>query len=118
MDEFKISVFIAIFEEMFGVVFFWFLVLMAIVGTVLFFYFLLAKKLNKSENFLWAKWVTPLAAVISVLYVFWFTSANLNDLGGTIDFIIVFMVAFFAALASLVLSYLAQSFSILLREAK
>ncbi len=111
MEEFTIGGFIAIFEAMFGFWTFWFLILLAIVSTGLFFYFLIADKRTKSKDFLWAKWVAIPVALISIVLILWATSSTLDDVGlRMFDMMILAMVAIFSALAAAVLAYIAQSF--------
>ncbi len=110
MEEFKISVFIAIFEELFGFWVFWSLLLLAVVGIGLFFYFLIKEKRNSAKDFAWAKWAAPITAVVSVPGMLWFTLADFSDIGGMTDVIFLGLIALFSALAATVLAYIAQSF--------
>lgn len=110
MEEVTIAGFIAIFEEMFGFWLFWFLVIMAVVGIGLFFYFLIKEKRTKLKNFLWAMWAAPFAGVASIFIILWMTHSWFDDIGGAIDVFILMFVAIFSAIAVTVLTYIGQAF--------
>lgn len=109
MEEFKISVFIAIFEEMFGVFVWWSLVTLVILVAVLFLYFLIKEKRRSKEDFTIASIAAPLAGIAAIFIVLGLTSSSFSDLRGTIDYVIIAMVAIFSAIATLVSVYVAQS---------
>lgn len=111
MEEFKISVFIAIFEEMFGFFLWWSLVIIGVVIAVLFFYFLIKEKRTSMVDFRLASIAAPIGAIIAVFVVFWLTVSGFSDLRGTVDYILISIIAFSAALAAFVCVYVAQSIS-------
>ena len=109
MEEFKISTFIAVFEEMFGVALWWLLVAVAVLITVAYLYVLIRDRAMSMRKFLLAQLSMPFGAIIAVLFVLHITNSQFSDLGGPVDVIVLLGVALLGAGGLSILVYVAQS---------
>ncbi len=109
MEEFKISTFIAVFEEMFGVALWWLLVAVAVVITAAYLYVLIRDRAMSMRKFLLAQLSMPFGAIIAVLFVLHITNSQFSDLGGPVDVIVLLGVALLGAGGLSILVYVAQS---------
>ncbi len=109
MEEFEISTFIAVFEEMFGSVLWWLMVTVAALITLAYLYVLIRDRAMSMRKFLLAQLSMPFGAIIAVLFVLHITNSQLSDIGGPIDVIVLLGVALLGAGGLSILVYVAQS---------
>lgn len=109
MEEFELRTFIAVFEEMFGVVLWWLLVAVAAVITLAYIYVLIRDRAMSMRKFLLAQLSMPVGAIIAVLFVLHITNSQFSDIGGPIDIIVLLGVATLGAGGLSILVYVAQS---------
>ncbi|CAD7046616.1 hypothetical protein RHAB21_03700 [Pseudorhizobium halotolerans] len=100
---------LAVFQEMFGPVLFWILVLAAIVITLLYLYVLARDRALSMRKFLMAQLSMPIGAVAAVLFVQAVTDSHFRDIGGPVDMIVLLGVAVLGAVGLAILVYTAQS---------
>ncbi len=110
MEELKLSVMIAVFEEMFGFWLWWGLVILAVSITVLFFYIMIRDKRFYPRHYLWAQIAAPFGAIGAVVLVLVVTNSNLGDLVTPLDVIVILGVAGLGAAGAVIWAYVAQAF--------
>ncbi len=115
MKEFEISVFITIFEEMFGFFLWWSLVVIGVVVATLFFYFIIKEKFF---SFKLPSITALFGAIIAIFVVLSLTDSTLGDLNGTVDFVLIFLVALSGAIATFACVYVIQSIYVKLNQQK
>ncbi len=109
MEEFSLSTFLAVFEEMFGTVLFWALVAIAILFTLAWIYVLFRDRALSFRKYLVAQLSMPFGAVAAVAFVLWITSSRLGDIGGPIDWLVLLGVAAVGAVGLSIVVYVVQS---------
>lgn len=109
MKELSLSTLIAVFEEMFGGSFFWLLLALASLVTVLYLYVLIRDRTLSLRKFFLAQLSMPVGAVAAVWLVLQVTDSHLNDLGGPIDVITFLGIAAVGAVGTSILVYTIQS---------
>jgi hypothetical protein len=109
MEELTFSTLIAVFEEMFGQVVFWAMVVVAVVVTVLYIYVLIRDRAMSMRKFLWAQVSMPFGAIAAVWFVLTATNSQLSDMGGPIDLLVLLGIAGLGAVGFAILIYVAQS---------
>lgn len=109
MQELTFETLIAVFEQMFGPVLFWALVVAVIVITAAYVYVLVRDRRISMHKFLWAQISMPVGAILAIWFVFASTDSRLADMGGPIDMIMLLAIAFFGAIGFAVLVYTVQS---------
>ncbi len=109
MEEFKISTFLAVFEEMFGAVLFWAMVAVAVVITLAYLYVLIRDRSMSMRKFLLAQLSMPFGGVAAALFVMAITNSKMSDIGGPIDLIVLLGVFAAGAVGFAILVYVAQS---------
>jgi uncharacterized membrane protein YhaH (DUF805 family) len=109
MEEFKISTFLAVFEEMFGMGLFWAMVAVAALITVAYLYVLIRDRSMSMRKFLLAQLSMPFGGVAAVAFVLAVTKSKLSDIGGPIDLIVLLGVFAAGAVGFAILVYVVQS---------
>ncbi|MEM9999936.1 MAG: DUF5368 domain-containing protein [Pseudomonadota bacterium] len=110
MKELTFGTLIAVFEEMFGGLFFWLLVAAAIIITLGYIYVLIRDRSMSMRKFLWAQISMPFGAVAAVALVLTVTNSHLADLGGPVDIILFLGIAALGAIGLSILVYTLESF--------
>jgi len=109
MQDLTLTTLIAVFEEMFGPVVFWAMVVVAVAITLLYVYVLIRDRAMSMRKFLLAQLSMPVGAVASVWFVLTFTNSSLSDMGGPIDWLMVLGIGTVGAVGFAILIYVAQS---------
>ncbi|MAW85337.1 MAG: hypothetical protein CMJ42_02285 [Phyllobacteriaceae bacterium] len=109
MKELTLETLLAVFEEMFGGLFFWFLVIAAVIVTAAYLFVLVRDRSVSMKKFLWAQVSMPFGAVAAVALVLGVTNSSLSDLGGPIDVIVFLGIAVLGAVGISILVYTVQS---------
>ncbi|MBK5928241.1 DUF5368 domain-containing protein [Rhodobaculum claviforme] len=109
MEEFSLSTFLAVFEEMFGTWLFWAMVGVAALITLAYAFVLIRDHGMGMRRFLLAQLSMPVGAVAAVAFVLWVTRSRVVDIGGPIDWIVLLGVAVLGAGGFSILVYVAQS---------
>lgn len=109
MQELTFGTLIAVFEEIFGPVLFWMMVVAAVVVTALYIYVLIRDRSVSWHKFLWAQLSMPFGAIGAVLFVLWITRSQFADIGGPIDVIVLLGVAAAGAIGAAILVYTVES---------
>jgi hypothetical protein len=109
MEEFKLSTFLAVFEEMFGMGLFWAMVAVAAVITLAYLYVLIRDRSMSMRKFLLAQLSMPFGGVAAVAFVLAVTKSKLSDIGGPIDLIVLLGVFAAGAVGFAILVYVVQS---------
>lgn len=109
MQELTIETMLAVFEQMFGPVLFWVLLIACIVVTVAYAYVLIRDRAISMHKFLWAQLSMPVGAIVAVWIVMASTDSGFRDLGGPIDMIILLGIAVLGAIGCAILVYTLQS---------
>ncbi|WP_371036336.1 MULTISPECIES: DUF5368 domain-containing protein [unclassified Rhodosalinus] len=109
MQELTFETMIAVFEEMFGPVLFWALVIAAAVVTLGYIYVLIRDRAVSWQKFLAAQLAMPVGAVAAVWFVMAITDSGMSDIGGPIDVIVMLGVAAAGAVGAAILVYTVQS---------
>ena len=109
MQDMTLETMLAVFQEMFGPVLFWILVLAAIVIILLYLYVLVRDRALSMRKFLMAQLSMPIGAVAAVLFVQAVTDSHFRDIGGPVDMIVLLGVAVLGAVGLAILVYTAQS---------
>ena len=109
MEEFKLSTFLAVFEEMFGVGLFWAMVAVAGLITLTYLYVLVRDRSMSMRKFLLAQLSMPFGGVAAVVFVLAMTQSKLSDIGGPIDLIVLLGVFAAGAVGFAILVYVVQS---------
>ena len=109
MEEFKLSTFVAVFEEMFGRGLFWAMVVVAALITLAYLYVLIRDRSMSMRKFLLAQISMPFGGVAAVAFVLAVTRSKVSDLGGPIDAILMLGVFAAGAVGFAILVYVIQS---------
>jgi|SRR5690554_6454882 len=109
MEELTLSTLFAVFEEMFGGVLFWALVVAAVAITALYLYVLVRDRAMSMRKFLLAQLSMSVGAVAAVVLVLQITSSRLADMGGPIDWLMLLGIAATGAIGFAILVYVVQS---------
>jgi hypothetical protein len=109
MKELTLETLLAVFEEMFGRWLFWGMVAVAVLVTIAYLYVLVRDRAISMRKFLLAQLSMPFGAVAAVLFVQAMTSSEFRDLGGPVDWIVLFGVAMGGAVGIAILVYTVQS---------
>ena len=109
MQELTFETLIAVFEETFGRVVFWTLVIAAAVITVLYVFVLIRDRAVSWRKFLWAQLSMPFGAIAAVIFVQKMTRSGFADIGGPIDVIVLLAVAVAGAVGAAILVYTLES---------
>nr|CAD6609411.1 hypothetical protein RTCK_02179 [Rhizobium sp. TCK] len=109
MQDMTLETMLAVFQEMFGPVLFWILVLAAVVITLLYLYVLVRDRALSMRKFLMAQLSMPIGAIAAALFVQAVTDSHFRDIGGPIDVIVLLCVALLGAIGLAILVYTAQS---------
>lgn len=109
MQDMTLETMLAVFQEMFGPVLFWSLVLAAVVITFLYLYVLVRDRSLSMRKFLMAQLSMPIGAMAAVLFVQAVTDSHFRDIGGPVDMIVLLGVAVLGAVGLAILVYTAQS---------
>ena len=110
MQELTPGTLIAVFEEVFGGLFFWILVVGALLVTVAYIYVLLRDRSLSFKKFFWAQISMPFGAIAAVVLVLGVTDSGLSDLGGPIDIVLMLGIAALGAIGTSILVYTVESF--------
>ena len=116
MSELTFDTMLAVFEEMFGPVLFWALVVVAVAITLAYIFVLIRDRSVSWRKFLLAQLSMPVGAIAAVLFTQGITSSSFADIGGPIDALVLLAVAALGAVGMAILVYTAQS--LLRRPAK
>ncbi len=108
MEELTFETMIAVFEEMFGSVLFWSLVVAAVVVTLGWVYVLIRDRALGMRQFLVAQLFMPVGAVLAVWFVMVMTSSHLSDIGGPVDMVILLAIALVGAVGAAILVYVIE----------
>ena len=109
MSELTLDTMLAVFEEMFGPVLFWALVVVAVAITLAYIFVLIRDRSVSWRKFLLAQVSMPVGAIAAVLFIQGITSSSFSDIGGPIDALVLLAVAALGAVGMAVLVYTAQS---------
>ncbi|MCG3266623.1 DUF5368 domain-containing protein [Yoonia sp. I 8.24] len=109
MEQLTFGTLIAVFEEIFGGVLFWLMVVAAVLVTVAYLYVLVRDRSVSMRKFLLAQLSMPIGAVAAVVFVQVMTHSQLRDIGGPVDLIVVLGIAVVGAIGMAILVYTAQS---------
>lgn len=109
MENPSLGMFLAVFEEMFGPVLFWAMVIAAAIITVLYLYVLIRDRAVSWRKFLLAQLSMPVGAVAAVVLLWQVTHSSLADVGGPIDVIVLLGVAAVGAVGMAIAVYTVQS---------
>ncbi len=109
MEEFSLMTILAVFEEMFGRVLFWAMVLVAVAITVAYIYVLVRDRTMSMRKFLLAQLSMPVGGVAAVWFVMAMTNSSFADIGGPIDWIVLLGVFVAGAIGFAILVYVVQS---------
>ncbi len=109
MKDMTLGTMLAVFEEMFGAVLFWALVVVALGITAAYLYVLIRDRAVSWRKFLWAQLSMPFGAIAAVWFVLRITDSKLSDVGGAIDVIVMLGVAAIGAVGLAVLVYTLES---------
>jgi hypothetical protein len=109
MEEFSLSTFLAVFEEMFGRGLFWTLVAVAVLFTLAWIYVLIRDRSLSMRKYLVAQLSMPFGAVAAVAFVLWITNSRLSDIGGPIDWLVLLGGAALGAVGLSIAVYVVQS---------
>lgn len=93
MKELTLETMIAVFEEIFGTALFWVLVAAAVAITLAFIWVLVRDRGLESRPLVRAALLVPVGAVAAVWFVQWITASGLADIGGPIDWVVLFAIA-------------------------
>lgn len=109
MQELTLETLIAVLEEMFGPLLFWFLFIAAVVVTVAYIYVLIRDRAISMKKFLWAQICMPIGAIVAVWFTMGTTDSSFVDLGGPVDYVVLLGVAVLGAVGCAILVYTLQS---------
>jgi uncharacterized membrane protein YhaH (DUF805 family) len=109
MEQLTFGTMIAVFEEIFGGVLFWAMVVVAVVVTGAYIYVLIRDRSVSLHKFLLAQLSMPFGAVAAVVFVQAMTHSHLRDIGGPVDVIVLLGIAAVGAVGLAILVYTAQS---------
>lgn len=109
MQELTFGTLLAVFEQMFGPVLFWVLLIVCVIITAAYVYVLVRDRAISARKFLWAQVSMPFGALIAIWIVMKSTDSGLVDLGGPIDYIVLLGIAALGAVGGAILIYTAQS---------
>ena len=109
MEEFKLSTFLAVFEEMFGAGLFWAMVVVAALITLAYLYVLIRDRSMSMRKFLLAQLSMPVGGVAAVAFVLAMTQSKLGDIAGPIDAIVMLGVFAAGSVGFAILVYVVQS---------
>lgn len=109
MEDFTFATLIAVFEEMFGRMLFWLLVVAALAISVLFVWVLLRERTLKARRLVRSQIWAPLGGALAVGFVLWITSSRLADIGGPIDWIVLLGIFVAGGVGFSILVYVLQA---------
>lgn len=109
MKDLTFETILAVFEEIFGPMLFWSMVVIAGLVTLAYLFVLIRDHRVSWRKFLWAQLSMPLGAVAAVIFVQKMTHSELADLGGPVDLIVILLVAVAGAVGMAILVYTIQS---------
>lgn len=109
MKDLTFGTLIAVFEEIFGQVLFWAMVVVAVLVTLAYFYVLIRDRSVSWKKFLLAQLSMPVGAVAAVVFVLFITHSRLRDIGGPIDVVVFLVVAVVGAVGMAILVYTLES---------
>lgn len=109
MQDLTVTTLLAVFEEIFGPLLFWAMVVAAAVITALYIYVLIRDRSVSWKKFLWAQFSMPFGAISAVLFVQTMTRSGFSDIGGPIDLVVLLGVAAGGAVGMAVCIYTVQS---------
>jgi len=108
MEELTFETMVAVFEEMFGPVLFWAMVVVAVAITLGWIYVLIRDRALGMRQFLVAQLFMPVGAILAVWFVMAMTSSKLSDIGGPVDMIILLAIALMGAVGAAILVYVIE----------
>lgn len=109
MKDMTLGTLLAVFEEIFGKVPFWTMVILAALITAAYFYVLIRDRAVNWRKFLLAQLSMPFGAIAAVWFVMAMTHSHLSDIGGPVDVIVVLGIATLGAIGAAILVYTVQS---------
>ena len=107
MKDLTLSTLVAVFEEMFGPLLFWALVVLAVAALLAFAWVVVRDRGIESHPFVRAELIAPLGAVAAILFVLWVTSSGLSDIAGPIDVFVLLFIGLAGAAGAVVVVYTA-----------
>jgi len=108
MKELTFSTMIAVFEEIFGPLLFWAMVVLALLGLMAFVYMLIRDRGLRALPFVRAEVVGLVGGVLAVWFVLFMTSSRITHLGGPIDLITVLLIWAVGAVGTVMVAYVVQ----------
>lgn len=109
MKELTFGTLIAVFEEIFGPVLFWVMVVLAGIVTLAYLFVLVRDRAVSWRKFLWAQLSMPVGAILAVVFVQKMTHSHFADIGGPIDVFILAGIALMGAVGCAILVYTVES---------
>lgn len=110
MKELTLETLIAVFEEMYGPVLFWAMVVVAAIITLGFIFVLIRDRSIEGRYLARAELTAPIGAIAAILFVQYMTNSGFSDIGGAIDVMVVLLIGVAGAGGLIFLAYLAQAF--------
>lgn len=110
MQELTLGTLIAVFEEIYGPLLFWVMVLTAAIITLAFIFVLIRDRSIEGRYLARAELTAPIGAVIAIWFVQYMTNSGFSDLGGPIDIIVLLGTGAVGAGGLIFLAYVAQAF--------
>ncbi|WP_349357915.1 DUF5368 domain-containing protein [Stappia sp.] len=107
MKDLTFSTILAVFEEIFGPLLFWGLVVAAVAITIAFVYVVVREHRLEGSRLLRAELMAPVGAIAAILFVQWITSSGFSDIGGPIDVIVLIAIGVTGAIGLTILAYVA-----------
>ena len=109
MEQLTPGTMIAVFEEMFGPLLFWLMVVAAAAITLAYLYVLIRDHSVSWRKFLRAQLSLPFGAWAAIRFVQEITNSRLSDLGGPVDWLLVIGIGVVGAVGLAILVYTLQS---------
>ncbi len=105
MQQLTLETMVAVFQEMFGIAWWWAIVAAAAVGLIAFLAVLVRDGGLRAARFVRAELLAPVGGAAAVAFVVWFTKSGLNDIGGPIDAIVLGGVFLAGAAGAVMVAY-------------
>lgn len=106
MKELTLGTLVAVFQEMFGLAWWWAIVIVSALGLAAFLYVVIRDGGLLSRRFVKAEFLAPVGGIAAVAFTKWHTSSSLGSaFGGPIDWLVLAGVFALGAGGAVVISY-------------
>jgi hypothetical protein len=106
MKDLTLETLVAVFQEMFGIAWWWAIVIVSAIGALAFLFVLIRDRGVLSKRFVKAELLAPVGGIGAVAFTKYFTDSSFGSLfGGPIDWIVVVGVFALGAGGAVVISY-------------